>query len=174
MIHWKGWCWSWNSNTLATWCEELVHWKRPWCWERLRARGEGDNRGWDGWMAPPTRWTWVWASSGSWWWTGKPGMLQSMGWQRVRHDWVTELNHGSGLTQGYFILIFPFPRREPVGLRLFLAKCRRNGDGYLGLQPHCTRDCFFHPHLSRLLSHLSSSHPNLSHVGCGCGSIFII
>ena len=53
--------------------------------------GEGDNRGWDGWMASPTRWTWVWASSGNWWWTGKPSALQSMGSQRVRHDWVTEL-----------------------------------------------------------------------------------
>ena len=60
-IHWKDWCWSWNSNTLATWCEELTHLKRPWCWERLRAGGEGDDRGWDGWMASPTRWTWVWA-----------------------------------------------------------------------------------------------------------------
>ena len=85
------WCWSWSSNTLATWCEELTHWKRPWCWERLKAGGEGDDRGWDGWMASVTRWTWVWASSESWWWTGRPGMLQSMGSQRVRHDWVTEL-----------------------------------------------------------------------------------
>ena len=65
-------------NTLATWCEELTHWKRPWCWERLKAGGEGDNRGWDGWMASPTQWTWAWVSSGSWWWTGKPGVLQSM------------------------------------------------------------------------------------------------
>ena len=66
--------------------------ERPWRWERLRAGGEGDNRGWDGWM-PSTTWrTWVWASSGSWWWTGKPGVLQSMGSQRVRHNWVTELN----------------------------------------------------------------------------------
>ena len=66
--------------------------KRPWCWERLKAEGEGDNRGWDGWMASPIQWTWVWANSGSWRWTGRPGMLQSMGSQRVRHDWVTELN----------------------------------------------------------------------------------
>ena len=57
-IHWKDWCWSWNSNILATWCEELTHLKRPWCWERLRAGGEGDDRGWDGWMASPTQWTW--------------------------------------------------------------------------------------------------------------------
>ena len=81
----------WNSNTLATWCEELTHWKRPWCLEKLKARGEGDDRGWDCWMASLIRWTWVWASSRRWWWTGKPGVLQSMG-NRVGHDWVTELN----------------------------------------------------------------------------------
>ena len=80
-----------TSNILATWSEELTHWERPWCWERLQAGGEGDDRGWDGWTASPTWWTWVWVSSGSWWWTGKPAMLQSMGSQRVRHDWVTEL-----------------------------------------------------------------------------------
>ena len=74
-----------------TWCKELTHWKRPWCWERLEV-GEGDNRGWDGWMASPTQWTWVWVSSRSWWWTGKPGVLQSIRSQRVRHDWATELN----------------------------------------------------------------------------------
>ena len=62
-IHWKDWCWSWSSNTLATWCKEPTHWKRPWCWERLRAE-EGDDRGWDGWMASLTQWTWVWANSG--------------------------------------------------------------------------------------------------------------
>ena len=89
-IHWKDWCWSWNSNPLATWCEELTHWKSPWVWERLKTGGEGDDRGWNGWMASPSQWTWVWASSGNWWWTGKPGVLQSMGLQRVGHDWVTE------------------------------------------------------------------------------------
>ena len=66
--------------------------KRPWWWERLKAGGEGDDRGWDGWMASPIQWTWVWANSQSWWWTGKPGMLQSMGLQRVGHNWMTELN----------------------------------------------------------------------------------
>ena len=81
----------WSSSTLATWCEELTHWKRPWCWERLKG-GEGGDREWDGWMASLTLWTWVWASSGSWWWTGKPGMLQSTRLQRVGHDWSTELN----------------------------------------------------------------------------------
>ena len=77
---------------LATWCEELTHLERPWCWERLKAGGEGNDRGWDGWMASLTRWTWVSVNSGSWWWTGRPGMLQSMGLQRVGHDWATEMN----------------------------------------------------------------------------------
>ena len=76
----------------ATWWEELTYLKRPWCWERLRAGGEMDNRGWDGWMASPTEWTWIWVNSRSWWWTGRPGVLQSMGSQRVGHDWVTKLN----------------------------------------------------------------------------------
>ena len=71
---------------------ELTHWKRPWCWEELGAGGEGDDRGWDSWMALPTWCTWVWVNSRSWWWTGRPGMLQFMGSQRVGHDWVTELN----------------------------------------------------------------------------------
>ena len=65
--------------------------ERPWSWERLKVGGEGDDRGWDGWMASLTQWTWVWVSSGSWWWTGKPGVLQSMGSQRVGHDWATKL-----------------------------------------------------------------------------------
>ena len=71
--------------------KELTRWKRPWCWERLKAGGGGDKSGWDGWMASPTPWTQIWASSGSWWWTGKPSMLQSMGSQRIRHDWAAEL-----------------------------------------------------------------------------------
>ena len=81
-----------NSNTLATWCEELTHLKRPWCWERLRAGREGDDREWDCWMASPTQWTWVWVNSRSWWWTGRSGVLRFMGSQRIRHDWASELN----------------------------------------------------------------------------------
>ena len=91
-VHWKDWCWSWNSNTLAIWYKRLTHLKKPWCWEGLGAGGEGDDRGWDYWMASPTQWTWVWVNSRSWWWTGKPGVLLFMGLQRVGHDWVTELN----------------------------------------------------------------------------------
>ena len=79
-------------NTLGTWCEKLTHLKRPWCWERLKVGGEGYDRGWDGWMASLLHWTWVWVGSRSWWWTGKPGMLQPTGLGRVGHDWVTELN----------------------------------------------------------------------------------
>ena len=81
-----------NSNMLATCCKEPTHWKRPRCWARLKAGRVGDDRGWDGWMASPTRWTWVWESSKSWWWTGKPGVLKSLRSQRVRHDWATGLS----------------------------------------------------------------------------------
>ena len=76
----------------ATSCEELTHWKRLWCWEGLGEGGKGDDRGWDGWMASQNLWTWVWVNSGSWWWTGRPGMLRFMGLQRVGHDWATDLS----------------------------------------------------------------------------------
>ena len=79
-------------SILATSCEELTHWKRLWCWDGLWAGGEGDDWGWDDWMVSLTQWTWVWVNSGSWWWTGRPGVLRFTGSQRVRHDWVTELN----------------------------------------------------------------------------------
>ena len=87
-IHWKDWCWNWNSDTLANWCEEVTQWKRSWFWVRLKAVGEGDDRGGDGWMASLPGWTWVWVGSRSWWWTGKPGVVQSMGLQRVGHNWL--------------------------------------------------------------------------------------
>ena len=82
---------SWNSSTLATSCKELTHWKRLWCWEGVGARGEGDDRGWNGWIASLTWWTWVWVNSRSWWWTGRSGVLQFMGSQRVGYDWATDL-----------------------------------------------------------------------------------
>ena len=81
-----------KEETLATSWEELTHWKRLWCWEGLGAKGEGDDRGWDGWMASLTRWTWAWVNSGNWWWTGRPGVLRFLGSQRVGHDWASELN----------------------------------------------------------------------------------
>ena len=81
----KGWYWSWSSNTSATWCKELTHWKRPWCWERLKAKVKGGHRGWNHWLASLTQWTWVWANSRREWETGKPGVLQSMKSRRVRH-----------------------------------------------------------------------------------------
>ena len=89
-------------STLATSCEELTHWKRLWCWQGLGA-GEGDDRGWDGWMASLTRRTWVWVNSGSWWWTGRPGVLRFMDSQRVRHDRATNLIR-SDLTVSHCLL----------------------------------------------------------------------
>ena len=112
---------SWNSSTLATSCEELTHLKRPWCWERLRAGGEGDDRGWDVWMASPTQWTWVWVDSRSWWWTGRPGVLWFMGSQGVGHDWAIELNWtqhtGSNL---HFEIFSPSKRHVPWGQEFWL------------------------------------------------------
>ena len=74
----------------APWCEEPTHWKRPWCWERLRTGAERGDRGLEGWMTSPIQWIWVWVNSGRWWRTGKPGMLESMGSQTVGHDWLAE------------------------------------------------------------------------------------
>ena len=125
-------------NTLATWCEELTHWKRPWCWERLKVGGEGDDRGWDGWMASLTQWTWVWVDSGSWWWTERPGVLWSMGLQRVRHDWVTELHWTSSL------------RLHPT-----LSKIKN----IKPCIPQCFTDTRAHPELSFLHQVLSSGSP---------------
>ena len=88
----------------GTWGEEPTHWKRPWCWERLRAGGEGDDRGWDVWMASPIQWTWIWANPGRWWRTGEPSVLQSMGLQRVRYNLVTEQQLG---TKWSLIVFFP-------------------------------------------------------------------
>ena len=107
-VHWEDWCWRWNSNTLATSCEELTHSKRPWCWERLRAGREWDKRGWDGWMASPTQWIWLWVISGSWWLSGRPGVLQFMGLQGVGHDWATELNwwHHCPRFLSFFFCVF--------------------------------------------------------------------
>ena len=90
--HWKDWCWSWNSNSLDTWYEESTHCKRPWCWERLKTGGKGNDREWDDWMASPTRWTWVWVSSGVDDGQGSLACCSPWDLQRVRHDWATERN----------------------------------------------------------------------------------
>ena len=94
--------------------------KRPWCWQRLGA-GEGDDRGWDGWMASPTQWTWVWVGSRSWWWTGRRGVLQSMGPQRVRHYWVTELNWEKSVLKRFWGLLWWLSHKEST------CQCRRHG-----------------------------------------------
>ena len=112
-----------EAETPILWPPDVKNWlirKDPDGWERLRAGGEGDNRGWDGWMASPTRWTWVWVNSGSWWWTGRPGMLQSMRSQRVGHDWATELNWSSvqKLTKKRFTKELYESRREIISFHL--------------------------------------------------------
>ena len=99
-----------SHNILATWCEDLTHLKRPWRWERLEAGGEGDDRGWGGWMASPTQWTWVWVNSGSWWWTGRPGVLQSIGSQTVGHNWAIELT--DWLTKRLFLRLLPLNKQD--------------------------------------------------------------
>ena len=116
-----------NSNTLATWWEEVTHWKRPWCWETLKA-GEGDNRGWDGWMASPTRWTWVLASSGSWWWTEKPGSCSPRGckepdkteqlnWMLYRNCTLRECNPYLAICEKRSFYYFVFCSQWLSGLR---------------------------------------------------------
>ena len=93
-----------------------AHLKRPWCWGRVNAGGEGDDRGWDGWMASLTQWTWVWVDSGSWWWTGRPSALWFMGSQRVGHDWATELN--------WSIFFFFFSEKHLLDLFINLSVIR--------------------------------------------------
>ena len=104
----KDWCWGLNSNTLDPLCEELTHLKRPRFCERMMAGGEDDDSGWDGWMASPTPWTWTWVNSRRWWWTGKPGMLQSMGLQRIGHEWVTEMNINGMWNTSKWMVIWTF------------------------------------------------------------------
>ena len=142
----EGWCWSWNSNTLATWCEEMTHLKRLWCWERFKAGGEGNDRGWHGWMASLTQWTWVWVGSRKWWRTENPDMLQSMGLQGVGHEWATELNwteEPSSLQQSRVVI---------VASRHFLA---------------CLPCARLHLRVCIYFSHC----PNNSNVSCFIGSI---
>ena len=103
---------------MATWCKDPIHWKRPWCWARLRAGEEGGNRGWNGWMVSPTQWTWVWANARRWWRTGKPGVLQSMGSQRVWHDLATTMDLNNWINQLLFISSVSQKRNvmDPTGI----------------------------------------------------------
>ena len=154
-LDWKN---LWSSNTLAPWCEELTHWKRPWCWERLRTGGEGDNRGWDGWMASLTRWTWVWVSSGIWWWTGKPGVLRSVHGVAKSQIWLsdwTELRKNLVFWYSFRPILFQIP------LQFFLQDAPHL---HPGLRPfvyfsYCVlaSDCVTHPLVPWLCS-LTDSH----------------
>jgi len=142
---WKDWCWSWTSGTLATWCEELTHWKRPWCWERLREGGEEGDRAWDDWMASLIQWTWTWANSRRRWGTGKPGVLQSMGSQRVRHNLMTEQQqitfningvdteasnwkHKGWWPEKYFVLL----RRDVFAIRKVIKHWKQKDENDIG------------------------------------------
>ena len=112
---------------MATSCKELTHWKRLWCWEGLGAGGKGDNRGWDGWMASPTRWMWVWVNSGNWWWIGRPDVLWFIGLQRVGHNWATELNWTKLVETVYYKMMLCL-------LGLFMSNyLRRKHDKWLAL-----------------------------------------
>ena len=118
-IHWKDWCWAWSSSILVTCCEQLAHYKTPWCWERLKAEGQENVRGWGGWMASLMQWTWSWANFRRWWGTRKPGVLQSMGLQRVGHDWATEQPQHRELLGGkvnppIYICIWRWRKRSTV------------------------------------------------------------
>ena len=117
-IHWKDWCWSWSSNPLATWCKEPVHWKRLWCWERLWAGGEGDDR-WDGWMASPTQWTWIGWTLGVG--NGQGGLACCGSWGRRESDMSEQLNWTE---RSKIILLFLFYllRIQNWQVTLFLPK----------------------------------------------------
>ena len=142
-----------NSNTWATWCEELTHLKRPWCWEWLRAGGEGDDRRWDGWIASLTKWTWVWVSSRSWWWTGKPGVLQSMGSERVEHDWTTKLNWTLNI-----FYVYQFSSVQSLScVWLFVTPCTNHS--MPGLPVHHQLLEFTQTHVHRVGDAIQPSHP---------------
>jgi len=154
-VHWRDWCWSWKSNTLATWCKELTHLKRPWCWERLKAGGEGDDRVWDGCMASPTQWTWVWLNSGSWWWTGRPGMLHSMWSQRIdTTEWLnwTCMKRSLGISNflgdlsSFSFYFFPVSLCWSLGRLSYLSLLffgNLHSDGYIFLLLYCLSQLFF-------------------------------
>ena len=114
-VHWRDWCWSWSSNSLATWCEELTHWKRPWCWENWGQEEKGITEdgmaGWHHWLN----------GHEFGWWTGRPGMLWFMGLQRVGHNWVTKLNWTKWMSLSLFCLLYCFSSSHlPFLTSLFL------------------------------------------------------
>ena len=118
-IHWKDWCWSWNSNNLATWCEELTHWKRPWCWETLKVGGERDDRGWDGWIASLTQWTWVWTSfriDREAWCATVHGVTKS--WTQLSNwtelNWFCLMTWGRDSISGLILVSYPNWHHQPV------------------------------------------------------------
>ena len=111
-----------NQPWIFTWREEPTHWKTSWCWQRLKAGGEGDDRGWDCWTASLTWWTWVWVNSGSWWSTGRPGMLQVMGLERVRHNWVTELNSTEWISKVELMIVWTFLKGKICYMKIGLNK----------------------------------------------------
>ena len=166
---WKfGWL-RWNENgslpdvffnTLATWCEERTHWKEPWCWEKLKVGGEGDSRGQGGWMASPTQWTWVWVNSGSWWWTGRPGVLQSMGSQWTGHDWATELNFSEGIDSVFLYSLHTHTHTHTQNIPqcLFQNVFNKNDNTcYKSTQKARTKMILWIQYTERLPSHWSSN-----------------
>ena len=168
-IHWKDWCWS--SNTLVTGCEELTLWKSPWCWERLRAGGEGGDRGWDGWMASLTQWTWVWANSRRQWRTGKPGVLQFMGLQSQTRlsDWTTMeypfLPPSPLQSLGYFLRLTSTHPWSSALWRKFPLRARPTQ--WVSILPDCShRKSSMQTALGPIYLHLSCVFSNLSSPQC--------
>ena len=151
-IHWKDWCCSWSPTTLATWCKEPTHWKRPWCWKRLRAKGKGGGRGWDNQIASPTQWTWIWANSRRQWRTEKPGVLQPMGSQRVGHNSVTEQQQQEPKLSNTF-----YSRRDLISLATDFRDLPQFKDSLVHVLHsscnHCLPGSSWTPHSPRERSH---------------------
>ena len=146
-IHWKDWCWSWNSNTLTTWCEEPTHWKRPWCWEILKVGGEGDDRGLDGWMASPMWWTWVWIGSGSG--DGQGSLASCSRWGREESDMTERLNWLGGKAQGYSRncpSAFIIPKKNVIVFCLPRVRGTIQGEGKTAFLTRLSLIRFLHNH----------------------------
>ena len=121
MIFIHDWCWS--SKTLATWCEDLTHWKRPWCWKRLKeAGGEGDDRGWDGWRASPTQWTRVWENSRR---CGQGSLACCSAWNHKESDTTLWLNNNKNNWIECLKHFNSGSRRNRVGPKLLMVKKKK-------------------------------------------------